>query len=252
MISEIYESLKDNAKTKSVNPFFGSLFIILCFRNWRIIYTILYFDSKTTLNERIKILDAFYTRGDFWLELLLCSGLALLTIAGSYALTTVARLVVNFYENIIIPFVYKITDANSVVLKEDYNSLLEKYRELEGKLEKERESKQKIQLERDRLEMELNKPNEVIDSPEIEIRNTDWKKDTAESFAEKILKDYPDQFYALSENIALRKQLSDTPDIKYFAALGLIEILETYTNGNKKYKFTDLGIKVRDIFNKRR
>ena len=143
MIRDLLVSFKDNIKSKSSNPFLGTYTVIWCIRNWRLVYSFFFFDSKTTLAERIEILASYYTFKTFASDILLNILWAFGALILSYLLVNLSRLIVNLFEKRLTPYIYKITDSDSIVLKETYDRLKSDKQELEIKLERERDSKGK-------------------------------------------------------------------------------------------------------------
>ncbi|PHR74512.1 MAG: hypothetical protein COA67_00075 [Lutibacter sp.] len=152
MIKDFLISFKDNIKKKTSNPFLGTYAIVWVIRNWELVYSLFQFDSDTNRIKRIEIIKAYYLDRNFIYDLLFNVLWAFGVLILTFALINLSRLIINFFEKIVTPKIYEITDKNSVVLKETYNQLKSEMDILESKLEKERENKSKLQIEITRLE----------------------------------------------------------------------------------------------------
>jgi hypothetical protein len=162
MIKDLLISFKENIRKKSTNPFLGTYLIVLIWRNWEIIYSVLTFDKETNLSHRLteikklvpgKILGEL-TNNIFW---------TFAIILTSYILINLSRLIINLFEKKLTPWIYKITDSNSIVLKEDYIKKEEEIRRLEERVEIERSLKIKYQNELDELaKRRENNSNEML------------------------------------------------------------------------------------------
>ena len=147
MIKDLLVSFKDNVQRRTTNPFLGTFAIVWLLRNWKLVYTFFYFDSSTTLNQRINIIATYFTANKFTVDLLWNIWWTLIALTTTLILINLSRLIVNLFEKRLTPWIYRITDSNSVVLKETYDSLRNEKFELEIKFEAERDSKSKLQKE---------------------------------------------------------------------------------------------------------
>ena len=123
MIRDFLISFKDNLNEKSRNPFLGTYLIVWLFRNWELVYTLFHFDPEQKLEHKVGFIKGYYSQHDF-IENLLTNiywafGLLILT----YLLLSISRLIVNLSDKRITPWIYKITDSNSIVLKSEYERI---------------------------------------------------------------------------------------------------------------------------------
>ena len=118
MIKDFLISFRDNFKEKTRNPFLGTYLIVWIIRNWELIYTLFNFDENFKLQDKIDFIKTYYSEqsfiGNLLTSVLWAFGLLILT----YLLLSISRLITNFSEKQITPWIYKITDSKSIVLKE--------------------------------------------------------------------------------------------------------------------------------------
>ncbi|MEQ9102308.1 MAG: hypothetical protein RIF36_24945 [Imperialibacter sp.] len=167
MFSNITNSLRDNLIQKATNPFLGTFAIVWIVRNWKFVYSLFYFDSTFKLNDRINAISEYFKDYDFW-SFLVTVLLTLLVMLFTYVMLNVSRLIVNFFDKIVSPQIYKITDKSSIVLKSDYQKLEQQISTLEAKVQEERESRLKAQNENEALEKRIaellsrtNEPDQI-------------------------------------------------------------------------------------------
>lgn len=255
MIKDLLVSFKENIKSKSRNPFLGTYAIVWIIRNWRLIYSFFFFDSKTTRSERIEILASYYTYKTFITDLLWNILWAIGALILSYALINLSRLIVNLFEKRLTPYVYKLTDSNSIVLKEIYDNLKSDKREIEIKLEQERDNKGKMQREITALEdkiqemlvekVEQDNESSVEKVPDFAPHNSTKAEDIL--FNKIKSKKLSDNFLSVGSNIANQPDWVDSnkvdKNMDYYIKLGLIQIVEI-DNGWTKYALSKNGIAV--------
>ena len=140
MLLELWSSFRDNFRQKSRNPFFGTLIIVWIVKNWKLVYALFYFDDTYTLTKRIEYIELYYKNINFFWNLMYCLWLTVLSLIGSYLLLNLSRLIINLYEKKLTPWIYRITDKNSIVLKTD----LEKAQQEVDRLTKKYEDEKKI------------------------------------------------------------------------------------------------------------
>jgi hypothetical protein len=156
MIKDILLSFKDTIKTKTTNPFFGTLIIVWILHNWKLIFILFNFNTATTLESKVQFIETYLDPKTFTQNMGCVVVISFIVLICSYFLLNLSRLIVNFYEKKITPFIYKITDENSVVLKDTHDILKKEKEYCEKKLETEKESKSKLQDEYDKYERKMN------------------------------------------------------------------------------------------------
>lgn len=266
MIKDLIVSFQQNFKEKTKNPFLGTYLIVWLIINWRLVFTIFNFDDDFTLSDKIDWIEEYYENRSFLWNLVTTIFWAFVVLITTYILLNISRLIINFSEKKVSPFIYKITDSNSIVLKETYDKLSLDKNQLEIKIEKERENKVKLQNEISRLEKVIedlyNEKSNLIESEEgIEnekddknyIEENPFQNKTILSDFEKIqfdkikAKGYLEPYITLALTMQgkdgwVAKQYLDER-IDYFQKLGLINQIDTDTN-HLKFEFSKEGFNI--------
>lgn len=247
MVKDTLNSMLDNIKERTTNPFLGTLIIVWVIKNWTLVYSLFYFDSAFKLEDRLNYISHYFSNHSFIWNMFYVILITLAVLILTYILLSVSRLVTDTQERIVIPIISKWTDKSSVVLKTEYVKLQELIKLLEIRLEEERQAKSLIQNERDLLdkkvlelgspisedeyyEQRIPEPNQVInnngDNAFIRVSNkalNEWGKESFNNTINRILNGY-----VLS---------SDTEDVKT-----LLRELLIVTDGGDTYKLTERGI----------
>lgn len=156
MIKDMLVSFTENLKTKSTNPFFGTLILVWITKNWNLIYSLFNFDKDVTLVQKREFIINHFSKQPLIEELLWCVLETFIIILISYFLVNLSRLIINFYEKRLTPLVYKQTDEKSIVLKSVYDISEKERKRLEKKLDEERDAKLKLQEDYDKLEKRMS------------------------------------------------------------------------------------------------
>lgn len=168
MIKDFLVSFKDNFKDRTRNPFLGTYLIVWLIRNWELVYSLFNFDNHLKLVDKINFIKDYYDKNEFlinlWTNVYWSFGLLILT----YLLLNISRLITNLSEKRLTPWIYKITDSNSIVLKTEFNKIRSDRDELQIRLDHERELKSKLDnrieiLEHKIIELTSNKLDERKD-----------------------------------------------------------------------------------------
>ncbi len=246
MIKDLFLSFKDNLKTKTTNPFFGTLIIVWIIHNWRLMYSIFNFDNNVTLDSRIEFISKYLDTSVFVFDLLICIIVSFGVLTITYLLLNLSRLIVNFSEKVITPKVYKWTDISSVVLKQDFENIKEERNRYERKFEQEREAKLKLQNDYEKLESRLQnllseKPvNAVIkaqqtDSKIIKLKELLNNQETLSAFRDIV-------------DVVLNKKF--IPDTKMTNLMLRLNLVEKGTSDHRDYytySLTEDGKKLREF-----
>lgn len=251
MIKDFLISFKDNVKYKTSNPFFGTLILVWIIHNWEFIYSIFNFDSGTSLIDKVAFLKLFLDGKPFLTNLSICLILTFIALIVSYILLNLSRLITNFFEKIVTPWIYKISDKSSIVLKSQYDLLKLNNDDLLIKFEKERESKVKLQAEIERLESKIDKKtldNLTIDgggaSDQNNLDEDSFLMDRIEDIKKR---NWVSKFENLLLDIKSNNYIPSTDMIKYLLKTDIIELGRTSGN-TARYTFTTYGNKVKDLF----
>ncbi|MGE0562175.1 MAG: hypothetical protein AB7O47_10185 [Flavobacteriales bacterium] len=261
MIKDFLISFKDNFREKTRNPFLGTYLIVWFIRNWELIYTLFNFDNDSKLLDKVNFIKNYYANLDFlsnlWTNVYWAFGVLILT----YVLLNLSRLIVNLFEKKLTPWIYKITDSNSIVLKTVYQNMVLERDDIQIRLDQERESKSRLENRIKKLEEDLILATNIdtkLDKEKTNRTLKEVKKSSNESSddsikilfqklkAKNLLKDFTD----IAVNINKGEYLS-TEDTKkdYFIELGLITFQQSHPRLRQLtlYKLTDDGEKVLKI-----
>ena len=172
MISDSLSSIFDNIKERTTNPFLGTLIVVWTIKNWKLVYSLFYFDSSLKLDDRLdKITDHFKDQS-FLLNMSSVILITLVVLILTYLLLSISRYVTDIYERMVIPKISKWTDKSSVVLKSDYILLEEGIKQLRLRLEEERLAKVAAQSERDQIDTKLTELNSLRTNEETSNEET--------------------------------------------------------------------------------
>lgn len=243
MLKDLIVSFQQNLKEKTRNPFLGTYLIVWLIRNWKLVFTVFNFDENFTLEKKIAWIENYYENGDFLWNLMINILWAFAVLIITYILLNFSRLIINGSEKIVTPYIYKITDSNSIVLKETYDRVVNDKYQVEEKLEKERENKLKLQNEISRLEIiieDLFKEKATLEGKienhkfdpnlngESPFSTTNILNDYEQVQFDKIKKkDYLESFLNFVMSIQekegwLEKEFEDER-VRYFLKLGLVK-----------------------------
>lgn len=220
-VNEILLSFSDNLK-KARNPFFGTFIVVWIIRNWKLLVTLFNLDLYPTVDEKIEVLQSYFVDGTIVESFLLTSLISLVVLIVTYVLLNVTRFISNSFEKKVTPWVYKITDKTSIVLKIDYNKLEDDVRRLEERLSEERLKRLEAERERDSLESLKREQVEKLARYDAE----DTKPDDLEAIDSFLLEQkLTDKFLDVVASIKSQKALVNSSSLVHsFLRLGLIEL----------------------------
>lgn len=243
MIKDFLISFTDNFKEKTKNPFLGTYLLVWLIRNWNLVYTLFNFDENSTLDDKKDFITNYYTQVDFVANLGINILWAFGLLIATYLLLNISRLIVNLSEKRLTPWIYKITDSKSIVLKAEYERIRAENDDLQLRLDKERESKSRLEIRIKSLEEEIIK----ITTAKVEIK-TETEKPSKSQTTKQSAKDNVSIFIKKLKDKNLLKQFVDTCTLinkgesvrndyepkDYFFELGLIKY-RSYDSGVSKY-----------------
>lgn len=140
MILKVFKSAKDLTGDRIRNPLFGTYIVVWIVRNWELIYSLIYFDGRNTLADRITYIKNHFKDVTLLEELFSTLGITFAVIISSYLLLNLARLIANFSELKIKPFIDMTVDSKSVVTKERFNAMQVQRDELQSSVDRIRNS----------------------------------------------------------------------------------------------------------------
>lgn len=249
MLKDIILSFKENIKNKTTNPFFGTFLIVAIIRNWDFIITLTNLDLYYTLDKKKEVLSGYFQIEKLLWGTLTNTWVTIIVIILTYGLLNISRLIVNFFDKVITPEVYRLTDKGSVVLKTEYTKLNDDKGRIEQRLEKERETRLKVQAERDDLESRMitliSKANnsEKEEEKEITPKKAEAKENNLIESVYSMIKsrNFLDKFKHTIDIVEAGTLVRDNDEgITYFVRLGLIKKIHEVASGTL-YHFTELG-----------
>ena len=253
MIKDIILSFKENLKQKSTNPFFGTLIIVWIIHNWEFIYNVFNFEKEKTFDQKIDYLKLFLEPIPFIKNLGVCILITFIVLAITFILLNLSRLIKNISEKKLTPWIYKISDKNSIVLKSDYDILKNERDFLSQKLEEERDSKLKLRTEINKLEERLG---ENIDE---ENNKTEFKYESEIDYIISEIKQNEKNLNAFNSFI---DKINNDDYIEYNIFKNLLNFLLRYdvlklkskgaNSDFRKYVFTPFGNQIKNEFLKRK
>ena len=252
MIQDLLVSFKDNIKTKTTNPFLGTMILVWIFKNWNLLYSLFNFEPDTTLVQKREFIVNYFTDNPIIENLLWCVFESFIILIATYFFINLARLIVNLYDKRLTPLIYKWTDDKSIVLKSIYDISENERKRLEKKLEEERDSKLKIQNDYERLEKRLSdllsdkeeiNTTKDVDNRESQEQENDQLKNKLDLIFKKLQKENKvESFEKISSNILNGYPFEkSTENVEEFTSIGLIIPNKYESNNRYSYKLTSMG-----------
>jgi hypothetical protein len=196
-MANFFDEIKDSFKERVTNPFIISFIIAWSILHWNFLFTLMNFDSTTTLDQKIDRLNKYFHAGNekflglsiefLWIPV----GYALLGTISYYLFSNVSRLLANISRNWLNPFVDWLINRNEIATRDSLKTAQRKSKKLQDENEvlevalfgvKEENKKIKLELEKEReqnnkviIELTEN-PNKKIEGDFYKIFNGNWKK----------------------------------------------------------------------------
>ena len=264
MWKELIDSFQFNLKSKTSNPFFGTLIIVWFLDHWEMLYGIFNFPNYTLLQVKIDYLAKYLNPGPFTVNFLKCIAISIIVLIISYLLLSLSRYIINIYENRLLPVVYKYSAPDKIVLREQYEREKNEKNRLEVRLEEEKDSRVRLQMEIDGAEQKIVSLEKILSEKDNKISEIEKSKNKVAPNNENLPLPYPkNEFSLLYNKIKAKKydlqfqnlietiRLSETVSLemyqsKYFIGLGLISGEHVF-NGYL-LKFTSKGEKFVEYF----
>ncbi len=155
MLKNLLFSVRDNIKKKTANPFLVTLLIVWLFRHYKELFKLMSSSENIGYDEKAKILDTLLKPEHLIVNVFQCIIIALIVLAITYFLLNISRLIINFFEKTVTPWVYKITDKSSVVMKDTYEAALNENQNIQNRFEEERDKRIKLEGEVSSLEQRI-------------------------------------------------------------------------------------------------
>ncbi len=174
--NELIDGLKGEVQDKSKNPFFGAFIATWLIRHWEVVFIILNFDDNFHLDAKLYRVQCYFTsRPDY--DFLITIGFTFLVIFASYLFLNLARIISNFWEKIVSPWVYRWTAGKaSIVTRETYDKTLLWGKSTKEKLEQQLKENTVLESKIEEWEQKFEKLNQQLDErnrieAESEIEN---------------------------------------------------------------------------------
>jgi hypothetical protein len=249
MIKDFLISFKDNFNEKTRNPFLGTYLIVWLIRNWELVYSLFNFNKNQNLEDKVKFIKTYYENNEFLYNLWVNTYWAFGLLTVTYILLNLSRLITNFSEKKLTPWIYKITDSKSIVTKDVYDNLIVENNRLEQKVEKERESKNRLQIEITKLEQKIDELNKFPETDTVLSENINTLDNEVDILFDKIkTKKWFSEY--LSANSLINKNeynwvsnKSIGEPFEYFIALGLINV-DKNDGSESQLSVSEIGKKV--------
>ncbi|MFY9154345.1 MAG: hypothetical protein WAO52_20150 [Prolixibacteraceae bacterium] len=249
MLAESISSFFNSLKQKTTNPFLGTFIIVWLLSNWDLVYSIFTFDAYLSLDRRLEIIRIYIKDHDLFMNLLICIGESIIVLVSTYILINLSRIIINFFEKTITPWVYLITDKGSVILKIDAVKLENEIDYWEQKYNNERSERVRLQTEIEKLEkVNFNLNNSKPDTSE-DTSSDIFDENINSLFSQFISKFDIHEIDDLFESLATSEYLDPQDEIiKYSLKMNIIQFITKYDQFQAKYKFTSTGEKIREIY----
>lgn len=253
MVKDFLVSFSDNFKERVKNPLLGTYLLVWLVRNWDLIYSLFNFDSNLKLKDKIGFVNNYFKKTDFVENLLIniywAFGLLILT----YLLVNASRFIVNLSEKQLTPWIYKITDSKSIVLKNEYERIRSQSDDMQVRLDNEREAKSRLEFRIKNLEnelIEIGKSKKSVSADEMlksELQNNTTKTQERTDIlitklkAKNLQQDFLNTYLGIQQGDTLNSTSETT---KFFLQIGLIQYQGNYSGNEKYYVITDDGKKI--------
>ena len=123
MSIKVFKSVSDLTIEKIKNPFFGTYLLVWIFRNWVLIYSLIYFDVNLNLKGRIDYIEDYFSKNDFASGLFYNLIITTCVLIFSYGFLLLSRYISSYVELKAKPEVDKQVDDGNAVTKERFNKM---------------------------------------------------------------------------------------------------------------------------------
>jgi hypothetical protein len=247
MIKDLLISFTSTIKEKTQNPFLGTYFVVWLLRNWDLVFALFNFDQNYNLESKIAFVNGYYKVNSFTENILTNIGWTFLVLIITYLVLNLSRVIVNTSEKQIKPWIYKITDSKSTVLKSIHELVRNERDELQIRLDNEREAKSRLEIRIKNLEeeiLEISKKRIENNVGENENKDSNKEFDEIELIYKKLEKEnLVEEFINLSVKILKNNYIEDSYTLTdKFIRLGLIKFQsEHMSNYSKLFILTKEG-----------
>jgi hypothetical protein len=166
--NEVVNSVIDNFRTKTTNPFFGTLIVVWMFHNWRLVYKVFNFDRNTKVDTKIDFIKDYLDGWGFIWNLLLCVAIAFGVLVITYLFLGLSRYISEKYEEIALPWIHSLNGDSKIVSRRKYLDLEEDWRGIKKSYETEKELRLKAEAEKNELKNKMNSSFKEIERTSLE------------------------------------------------------------------------------------
>jgi len=238
MVKEAWDSIKDNIKERITNPFLGTFVIVWIVHNWPVVYSFFYFDKDWKLERKIKYFNNYWSEHTFFWNLICVALITIGILIITYLFLGLSRFMANYFENVVVPYVSKISKGK-VVTVETHQSALDRIISLEAKVEAERKAKNEAINERDELEKRFYAETDKLNTKTEDSKNDDPLDQIILSLNSNYSEEnIENAFVNVAKNYAIGDQ---NPVIDFFLKNGFIKYKGRDGYGNIFYDFTKEG-----------
>jgi len=103
MVKDTINSILNNIKERTTNPFLGTLIVVWLVKNWTLVYSLLYFDSKLKLQDRLEYIKTYFSTHSFLLNMVFVILITLGVLILTYILLGISRYLTEIYERRLVP-----------------------------------------------------------------------------------------------------------------------------------------------------
>lgn len=253
MVREAWDSFKDNIKERVSNPFLGTFTLVWIVHNWKVVYAFFYFDKDWRLQQKIDFFKNYWVEHSFIWNLIAVALITLGILVVTYLFLSLSRYMANLFENVVIPFIQKIS-RGKIVTGDVYNSALERISILESKVESERKAKNDAIMEREDMEKKLySNNNTIVNSNNSELKISE-EATLSTDYSDLVLNVKNDPSF--SELGKMMLEISKKYGFGYEAEVKGIDFLlmhdfiyfDRSDDSGRHYNFTDKGLEFRREF----
>lgn len=263
MVKDTLNSVFDNLKERTTNPFLGTLIVVWIVKNWKLVYSLLYFDGGFKLKDRLDYITQYFSERSFYLNMLSVVLITMLVLLVTYILLTISRLLTDFYERVVLPWIAKVTDKSTIVLKTEYNKVLDEVKRLEARLEEERSAKVAAQNDRDKADEKLltmiNSNSNIQNELKNDRINEEGIKPSVEEDEYSFFVRVANQLkkVGISESTTILRKIKNDDQVNMLDEaidILMLEDLISYNTGGKAnhayYNFNEQGLRFLKFWNR--
>ncbi len=185
---EVINSFFSNIKDKLTNPYFGTLIIVLLFSHWELLYSIFNFNASQDLNDKISFIQEYISENITWTSFFKDATLALVLMLTGYLVIIVTRSLVIWVEFRLMPIITGVIISKNVVIKSEYDEVVEQREEYFDQYEEQRENVRRFSKTIDEQTEQIKEKDENLLEQSNKITQTIRDLDTTKISLNESLK----------------------------------------------------------------